>query len=340
MAIVNTLAHTASYTGGTVRTYSVTVPAGDDRILFVTHANDDPDVSGGFSVTYNGVALTKLAGNGANTNGMAVYYLVNPAVGAHDLVWTNISTYTSGLFGEYVFTGVDQTTPLGTPFTLFQPYVSSSTSASFTSVDGGVLFSFAQIRQTTGVVQTSPADLLTSDVYSTWIIGAAKSQPGATSIGWQGWGDDKQVNHVAVMMNPAESGPVDATTTGGTGTSTGSGSGGAATGSSGGTDATTTGGTGTSTGSGSGGSATGASAATITLRAIDFTTSELRVSETGVEAIINELTGALVLRQTGLSIDAAGDCPIANAAFTSGAEYRCTTIHSDGSEGTWRYTAV
>lgn len=138
-----------------------------------------------------------------------------------------------------------------------------------------------------------------------------------------------------------ESGAVDATATGGTGTSTGSGSGGSATGATGG-DASATGGTGTGTGSGSGGSATGGTAgsATITLRAIDFTTSELRVSETGVEAIINELTGALVVRQTGLAIDASGNCPVTSAALTSGTTYRCTTIHSDGSEGTWRYTAV
>lgn len=133
----------------------------------------------------------------------------------------------------------------------------------------------------------------------------------------------------------------DATATGGTGTGTSSGSGGTATGAAGG-DASATGGTGTGTGSGSGGSATGATAgtATITLRAIDFTTSELRVSETGVEAIINELTGALVLRQIGLSIDASGDCPVTSASFTSGTYYRCTTIHSDGSEGTWVYQAV
>lgn len=73
----------------------------------------------------------------------------------------------------------------------------------------------------------------------------------------------------------------------------------------------------------------------------DLTTGTLRASETGVTAIINNVTtGALVVKLTGLTSTAGGDITISDAALVAATQYRVTIILSDGSEGTWKYTAA
>ena len=71
----------------------------------------------------------------------------------------------------------------------------------------------------------------------------------------------------------------------------------------------------------------------------DLTTGTLRANETGITAIINNVTtGALVVKLTGLTSTAGGDMSISDAALVASTQYRVTIILSDGSEGTWKYT--
>ena len=73
----------------------------------------------------------------------------------------------------------------------------------------------------------------------------------------------------------------------------------------------------------------------------DLTTGTLRVSETGITAIINNIsTGALVALLTGQTSTAGGDLVLSHASLTPSTQYRVTVILSDGSEGTWKYTAA
>lgn len=73
----------------------------------------------------------------------------------------------------------------------------------------------------------------------------------------------------------------------------------------------------------------------------DLTTGTLRASESGITAIINNVTtGALVVKLTGLTSTAGGDITISDAALVAATQYRVTIILSDGSEGTWKYTAA
>jgi len=73
----------------------------------------------------------------------------------------------------------------------------------------------------------------------------------------------------------------------------------------------------------------------------DLTTGTLRASESGITAIINNVTtGALVVKLTGLTSTAGGDMTISDAALAAATQYRVTIILSDGSEGTWKYTAA
>jgi hypothetical protein len=89
-------------------------------------------------------------------------------------------------------------------------------------------------------------------------------------------------------------------------------------------------------------SGTSPGAGTITIPDIkDLTTGGLRPNETGITVIVNDkTTGALVVKLTGQTTDASGDCVISSASITAAVQYRCTTILSDGSEGTWLYTAA
>jgi hypothetical protein len=73
----------------------------------------------------------------------------------------------------------------------------------------------------------------------------------------------------------------------------------------------------------------------------DLTTGTLRASESGITAIINNVTtGVLVVKLTGLTSTAGGDMTISDAALVAATQYRVTIILSDGSEGTWKYTAA
>ena len=83
-------------------------------------------------------------------------------------------------------------------------------------------------------------------------------------------------------------------------------------------------------------------AGTITLPACrQWETGNLRLNESGVTVIVNNLTtGALVVKKTGLTTHATtGICVVNDAAIVAGTPYRVTQILADGNEGTWKYTA-
>lgn len=82
--------------------------------------------------------------------------------------------------------------------------------------------------------------------------------------------------------------------------------------------------------------------ATITITDLkDLTTGTLRASESGVTAIISDIsTGELVAKLTGQTSTAGGDVALSHASLAAATEYRVTIILGDGSEGTWKYTAA
>lgn len=100
---------------GTSLTFSHTC-TGSDLILFVIAAtsNTNSSPNGITSATYNGVAMTKSAGNWGPSNGSAaVFYLINPATGAHNVV-VNRSGFGTQTFGATAisYTGVAQASPI------------------------------------------------------------------------------------------------------------------------------------------------------------------------------------------------------------------------------------
>lgn len=70
-------------------------------------------------VTYNGVAMTKTwaVQNPSFLAYIAFYYLKAPTSGAHSVVVTYAAAYSNQIVGAIPMSGVNQTTPLGTPAT-------------------------------------------------------------------------------------------------------------------------------------------------------------------------------------------------------------------------------
>lgn len=105
---------TASGVPQSSRTFSHTC-SGSNRLLIVDVCNDeDSSAVTVSSVTYNGVALTqRITVNRSNSIRASIWYLIAPATGANNVVVTLASSQ------EFVaaarsYTGVSQTTPLGT----------------------------------------------------------------------------------------------------------------------------------------------------------------------------------------------------------------------------------
>ncbi len=113
MAIVVGASSTAFNTvPATSLTLSHTVASGDARILVVNVATKGGDLASG--VTYGGVTLTKVMSVASGTVvGTSLWRLVNPVVGTADLVATLTASNVIAI-GATSYTGVHQTTPLGT----------------------------------------------------------------------------------------------------------------------------------------------------------------------------------------------------------------------------------
>jgi hypothetical protein len=117
MAITFDAASDASGTGGgSSQTFAHTVGAGSNRLLVVgIGSSEDPpvNVSG---VTYDGVAMTQVAQRNFNPYyNVAMYALVAPNTGTHNVVVTQAASINEYTVGAVSFFGVDQTTPYDTP---------------------------------------------------------------------------------------------------------------------------------------------------------------------------------------------------------------------------------
>ena len=111
IALVTSLGTNGGY--GTVNTTELVVSGSDTYIIaFARIGEDTAAVS---TVTWNGDAMTEIAAiaSGAVDVSYAMYGLVNPDSGTHDLVVTWDTASIENLAIGAVFSGVDQTTPLG-----------------------------------------------------------------------------------------------------------------------------------------------------------------------------------------------------------------------------------
>ena len=171
-------------TGQNSGTVSHTTSAGNDRLMIVGVSINNDDFETVTSVTYDGVALT-LVGTEAQSDDarIEIWRLIAQPTGTANVV-VNFSAGLdeSAVFGVMTFTGVDQTTPLGT----------------FVSNDGDSGTASVTASSTAGelvldVVAAENADALTAGSGQTdrWnlsgnsspnVFGAGSTEPGAGSV--------------------------------------------------------------------------------------------------------------------------------------------------------------
>ncbi len=189
-------------------TWSHTTSAVNDRILVVSvdTAWNLAAPSTATGVTYNGVALTKLAGltgQAGRANG-SVWYLINPPVGAHNVVVTFTGNASDEAGESTTYYNVDQTNPIGAFTTAQNPSGNHiSTTLLGTNAGQGVfdaLMTHASINNLTpGVGQTYVYE---QAFYSDTSVGSFRQgAPDATTMSWTGTGFD-DLNHIVVALNP------------------------------------------------------------------------------------------------------------------------------------------
>jgi|GEM_PF-4853465 len=174
--------------------------SGTNRLMLVG-ITADLDVISVTSVTYNGVALD-LGGSEFNGTWLTtwIYKLVAPATGTHDMVVTFAQAVSAdeGHVGVITFTGVDQTTPLGTCVT--RSAWSTPISVDVSSASGELVFdTFIAFEDplTVGAGQTQRWNV----VQGTTNRGAS-TEPGAATV-TMSWTPEGGYAIVAVPIKPA-----------------------------------------------------------------------------------------------------------------------------------------
>jgi len=187
----------------TVLNFSHTTLAGSNRCLLVYVATDSGGVT---AISYNGDAMTEVTSSIA-MGGLFLYRLVAPDEGSNLTVSVTLSGPPAHyVYGAVSYTGVDQTTPFGTPATPTTAN-SSTPSITVTSASGELVINAV------GFVSLNPAPTMTpgtgtAELCETAIVdaigGALGSEPGASSatVDWsksdsEGWAS------LAVSMRPA-----------------------------------------------------------------------------------------------------------------------------------------
>lgn len=184
-------------------TFSHTV-TGSNLYLIVACHTSTITVS---SVTYNLVAMASIGSDVGNDGGtrIDVWGLKAPATGTHSV----IATF-SGLNNEVCisasFTGVDQTTPIGT--VVHDGYSASGASHTHntTSVTNGLVWDAFTLQTAGSTITTNGGQTTRSGPTSTTgVQGVASSKPGAASVttGYSWPNDFNRWAHVTVPLAPA-----------------------------------------------------------------------------------------------------------------------------------------
>ena len=223
----------------------VTVGAGTNRVLLVSLGNES-DVSSGWTVTFNGVALTRFDSQSVAITSatQSIWYLLDPPVGTFNLFVGVGSWYAAtAAVSAAVFDGVDQTTPLITGVNYQYPYVSLSitrTLATAAGADDAVFSGITLYASGTGLIVESGAVAVgglsvvnARSCLSSYKIGAATT----VSYSWTLAGDT-QLGVVAAVVKASSAAGTDATADGVTLTGMATLTPGTATGGSGAVDAT------------------------------------------------------------------------------------------------------
>jgi prepilin-type N-terminal cleavage/methylation domain-containing protein len=198
---------TASDTASSM-TVSHTTGSGSERLMLVGisfNPNDDERVT---TVTYGGTSLTEV-GERANGNDAMVYIysLVAPASGTADVVITFDSALDEGaIAGVMTFTGVEQTTPLGT-FASAIGNDSTPAGVNITSASGELVFGVVSSEYEAFTASSGQNEHWNMSISGAGTNGAGGTDYGAPTV-TMSWSLDPSYNHWAsggVSIKPSGS---------------------------------------------------------------------------------------------------------------------------------------
>ncbi len=202
-------------------TVSHTTGSGSYRLMLVGisfNPNSDERLATTDPVTYGGTPLSKV-GERANSNDAMVYIysLVAPAVGTADVEITFDSALDEGaIAGVMTFTGVDQTTPLGT-FASAQGDDSTPATVNISSASGELVFGVASSEYEALTASSGQDQHWNMSISGASTNGAGGTDAGAPTVAMS-WSLDPSYNHWAiggVSIKPAAEAPtVDCSATG------------------------------------------------------------------------------------------------------------------------------
>jgi len=338
MTIAFDAASYQSTSGATSLTISHTVGAGTDRALVVAvECPNSTDYLSTATVTWNGTSMgsPRVSNAGTGSLHMYVWVLANPASGTHNIVVTpSASAYMDVVASSW--TGVDQTTPVGTTANYGTSFGSSPTSTAISMSAGSVAVDAFAERVLTGTLAQDGTQTLIGAIAANSVSRMGSSyKAGATAMAWSFSATQPVVRHCIVELKAsAGSGATDLVVAESTHahaadnltlTVTGS------------TDLTVA-------------DSTHAHAAdNVVLQVVPVLTTEplknntgtLLANETGATAYVYSIsTGSLVVAKVAQSTDASGVMRIYDAALTAATQYRVVVVLASGAEGMARYTAT
>ncbi len=169
----------SSWSGsGSTESWSHTVAAGSNRILIVTTAALNSQAT---AVTFNTAPLTLIGTriDGDDASRLSMWYLVNPAVGAGTVQVTFDGSGNEKVMGASSWTGVHQTTPIGS-------FVSNSGSGTTPSVTvsstAGEVVVDAVSNIDAGTLTVDPSQTQHWKLTNGDVTGGHSSEPGDTSV--------------------------------------------------------------------------------------------------------------------------------------------------------------
>lgn len=193
--------------------------SGSDRVLFVATTARQSAGQTVTGVTYNGVALTKVDGvnQGTNTIRHELWYLIAPATGANNVVVTWSASVAAASYVINSYTGVHQTTALGTHAATSGLSTSPSTSVS-SAADELVVDALGHRENSTATKDASQTlrGSISSGSGSSFTETNCSEEAGAASV-TMSWALGTSVSWglIAVPVKPASSGVTESVPAGG-----------------------------------------------------------------------------------------------------------------------------
>lgn len=331
MTIAFDAASYQSTSGATSLTISHTVGAGTDRALVVAvECPNSTDYLSTATVTWNGTSMgsPRVSNAGTGSLHMYVWVLANPASGTHNIVVTpSASAYMDVVASSW--TGVDQTTPVGTTANYGTSFGSSPTSTAISMSAGSVAVDAFAERVLTGTLAQDGTQTLIGAITANSVSRMGSSyKSGATAMAWSFSATQPVVRHCIVELKASagSAATCDINITNANDAFSGSASVSAA------ATLALTNANDTFSGSAS-------ALPTITTEPLKNNTGTVLSNEVGATAwVYNVSTGTLVATKTSQTTDASGVMTITDAAFSSATQYRVVIKLASGAEGLAKYT--